>query len=41
MTVYELDNMIEQIEEELDDKDISFTGLVMDDCANMYKDKNI
>jgi hypothetical protein len=41
MTVYELDNMIEEIEEELDDKNITYTGLVMDDCANMYKDKTI
>ena len=41
MTLAELDNMIEEIEEDLDDKDISFIALVMDDCANMYKDRNI
>ena len=41
MNLVELENMVEELEQDLDDKDITYTALVMDDCANMYKDKSI
>ena len=41
MDLAELEGMIAELEEDLDDKDITYTALVMDDCANMYKDRNI